>query len=142
MTEQELHTYHEHAFDAFCKKIIKHAAADAYRAKSRQSRMEVDVGDSLERYISRLQSDDNYIFYSRTYHVKSIPITVKDRMLGEALQYIVPNKRAVLLLSFFGGYNDIDISRLLGISLTSVARRKSSALIRLRALLEVMNGQT
>ena len=104
--------------------------------------MEVDVGDSLELYISRLQSDDNYIFYSRTYHVKSIPITVRDRMLGEALQYIVPNKRAVLLLSFFGGYNDIDISRLLGISLTSVARRKSSALIRLRALLEVKNGQT
>ena len=63
-------------------------------------------------------------------------------MLGEALHYILPNKRAVLLLSFFGGYNDIDISRLLGISLTSVARRKSSALIRLRALLEVMNGQT
>lgn len=29
-------------------------------------------------------------------------------MIGEALQFIVPSKRAVLLLSYFAGYSDKD----------------------------------
>ena len=61
-------------------------------------------------------------------------------MIGEALQFIVPSKRAVLLLSYFAGYSDKDIARVLGITSASVARRKKSALDRLRELMEANNG--
>ena len=140
MTQQELETYHEHAFDAFCKKIIKHAAADAYRAMKRHGRMEMDVGDQLEYYITKLPSNDSYVCYSRTYYVETIAVQVNDRMIGEALQYIVPSKRSVLLLSYFAGYSDKDIARMLGITSASVARRKQAALDRLRELMEANNG--
>ena len=140
MTQQELEIYHEHAFDAFCKKIIKHAAADAYRAKKRQGQLEMDVGDQLEYYIAKIPSNDSYMCYSKTYYVESIAVQVNDRMIGEALQFIVPSKRAVLLLSYFAGYSDKDIARVLGITSASVARRKKSALDRLRELMEANNG--
>ena len=75
--------------------------------------------------------------YSRTYYVKEQPIVVRDKNLGEALQYIIPQKRAVILLSYFAGYNDTEVANILGVSPTSIARRKKSALLRLRELLEV-----
>ena len=64
-------------------------------------------------------------------------IVVRDKNLGEALQYIIPQKRAVILLSYFAGYNDTEVANILGVSPTSIARRKKSALLRLRELLEV-----
>ncbi len=137
MTQEELQEYHEHAFDAFCKKVIKHAAADAHRENKKQQRIDLDIDDPMVAYIHSIQTHDTYTLYSRTYHVKNRPIVVKDRQLGEALQYIIPNKRAVLLLCFFAGYNDTEVAQILGISPTSVARRKRSGLIRLRELMEV-----
>ena len=40
-------------------------------------------------------------------------------------------------MSYFAGYNDTEVANILGVSPTSTARRKKSALLRLRELLEV-----
>ena len=58
--------------------------------------------------------------------------------MGEALQYILPNQRAVLLLSFYKEYTDMEISRLLSISHKTVAYRKKNAMQKLKVLLEGM----
>ncbi len=47
MTLQELREYREHSFDAFCKKVIKYAAADAHRTVKRQHRGEVGIDDPI-----------------------------------------------------------------------------------------------
>lgn len=47
----------------------------------------------------------------------------------------MPNKRAVLLLSFFKNYSDSEVARELKVSSTTVARRKKKALDELRNLL-------
>lgn len=88
-------------------------------------------------YIHSIQAHDTYTLYSKTFYVKNQPIVVRDKHLGEALQYIIPQKRAVILLSFFDGCNDTEVANILGVSPTSIARRKKSALIRLRELMEV-----
>lgn len=46
------------------------------------------------------KTEDTYSIYSRTYKVKGITIKVTDERIGEAVQFIMPNQRAVLLLSF------------------------------------------
>ena len=137
MTEIELQEYHEHAFDAFCKRVIRNAAVDAFRASKRKQKREVDIDDPMIAYIHSIQTHDTYSLYSRTYYVKNQAITVRDKHIGEALQYIIPQKRAVVLLSYFAGYNDTEVANILGVSPTSIARRKKSALLRLRELLEV-----
>ena len=137
MTEIELQEYHVHAFDAFCKRVIRNAAVDAFRKTKRKQKVEMDIDDPMIAYIHSIQTHDTYTLYSRTYYVKEQPIVVRDRNLGEALQYIIPQKRAVILLSYFAGYNDTEVANILGVSPTSIARRKKSALLRLRELLEV-----
>ena len=52
-----------------------------------------------------------------------------------------PNKRSVLLLSFFGEYSDCEIARLLGISNATVSYRKKDALRRLRVMMEAMDHE-
>lgn len=137
MTEIELQEYHVHAFDAFCKRVIRNAAVDAFRKTKRKRKVEMDIDDPMIAYIHSIQTHDTYTLYSRTYYVKEQPIVVRDKNLGEALQYIIPQKRAVILLSYFAGYNDTEVANILGVSPTSIARRKKSALLRLRELLEV-----
>lgn len=137
MTEIELQEYHVHAFDAFCKRVIRNAAVDAFRKNKRKQKVEMDIDDPMIAYINSIQTHDTYTLYSRTYYVKEQPIVVRDKNLGEALQYIIPQKRAVILLSYFAGYNDTEVANILGVSPTSIARRKKSALLRLRELLEV-----
>lgn len=137
MTEIELQEYHVHAFDAFCKRVIRNAAVDAFRKTKRKQKVEMDIDDPMIAYIHSIQTHDTYTLYSRTYYVKNQPIVVRDKNLGEALQYIIPQKRAVILLSYFAGYNDTEVANILGVSPTSIARRKKSALLRLRELLEV-----
>ena len=137
MTEIELQEYHVHAFDAFCKRVILNAAVDAFRKTKRKQKVEMDIDDPMIAYIHSIQTHDTYTLYSRTYYVKEQPIIVRDKNLGEALQYIIPQKRAVILLSYFAGYNDTEVANILGVSPTSIARRKKSALLRLRELLEV-----
>ena len=81
--------------------------------------------DELQSGLIDLEkTEDTYIVYSRSYKVKGIDITITDDRIGEAVQYIMPNQRAVLLLSFFKDYSDMDIARLLGISHKTVAYRK------------------
>ena len=137
MSEIELQEYHVHAFDAFCKRVIRNAAVDAFRKTKRKQKVEMDIDDPMIAYIHSIQTHDTYTLYSRTYYVKEQPIVVRDKNLGEALQYIIPQKRAVILLSYFAGYNDTEVANILGVSPTSIARRKKSALLRLRELLEV-----
>ena len=137
MTEIELQEYHVHAFDAFCKRVIRNAAVDAFRKSKRKQKVEMDIDDPMIAYIHSIQTHDTYTLYSRTYYVKEQPIVVRDKNLGEALQYIIPQKRAVILLSYFAGYNDTEVANILGVSPTSIARRKKSALLHLRELLEV-----
>ena len=137
MTEIELQEYHVHAFDAFCKRVIRNAEVDAFRKTKRKQKVEMDIDDPMIAYIHSIQTHDTYTLYSRTYYVKEQPIVVRDKNLGEALQYIIPQKRAVILLSYFAGYNDTEVANILGVSPTSIARRKKSALLRLRELLEV-----
>lgn len=80
--------------------------------------------------------ENTYVTYSRTYKVKGIDVTITDERIGEAIQFIMPNQRAVLLLSFFKEYSDMDIARLMKISHKTVAYRKQMAMKKLRQLLE------
>jgi len=61
--------------------------------------------------------------------------------MGECLQYIPPDKRSVLLLSYFGEFSDTEVAKILGITNGTVMYRKKDALRHLRALMEAMNHE-
>lgn len=135
MNTDDFREYHEAAFDAFCKKVIKTVTADYYRMEKRQRQLAYIEGIQLMSSQTSLCYEDQYGLYCRTYYVHDITVDIHNEEIGEAIQYIMPNKRAVLLLSFFKNYSDSEISRELKISCTTVSRRKKKALEELRSLL-------
>lgn len=139
MYSHEFIKYQENRFDLFCKVVIRNASYDNHRSRKRRA----DRFSSLEELRSGVldleKVEDTYVTYSRTYKVKGIDVTVSDERIGEAIQFIMPNQRAVLLLSFFKEYSDMDIARLMGISHKTVAYRKKMAMQKLKSLLEGMD---
>ena len=142
MTEIELQKYHVHAFDAFCKRVIKNASIDAKRLYWRKKEISTD-DEMLAKYVQSLRTADTYNLraYEKIFYVNGIKIVVNDEALGEALKYIMPNKRAILLLSYFMDYRDSDIARLLKITSPTVSYRKKQASIQLKLLLEAKHHE-
>ncbi len=133
MTIQEFELYQERTFDSFCKETIHNESVDAHRELEIRAKHEVQLSTFLpDRFIT----EDNYHPYRKVYPVLNYRITVKDQELGEALQFIVPQYRNILLLYYFLEFNDMEISRLLGISNYAVSIRRKAALRQLHTLLE------
>ena len=139
MYTDEFITYQENRFDSFCKVVIRNACSDNRRIQKRRADRYISLDEMHTSIFDIPQVEDNYVTYSRTYHVKGIDIVITDNRLGELMQYIMPNQRAVLLLSFFKDYSDIEIAKLMGISHKTVAYRKDMAMKKLKALLEGMD---
>ena len=140
MRQKELEQYHECSFDAFCKKAIRNLAVDAKRIYWKKSMMTSD-DELLANYVKSLKTEDTYDLnkYEKMYYVNGVKVVVTNETVGEALKFIMPNKRAVLLLSFFMDYRDSEIARTLRITNSTVSYRKKQALKQLKVLLEVKN---
>ena len=137
MKQDELEQYHECSFDAFCKKAIRNLAIDAKRIYWKKSMVTSD-DELLANYVKSLKTEDTYDLnkYEKIYYVNGVKVVVINESVGEALKFIMPNKRAVLLLSFFMDYRDSDIARSLRITNSTVSYRKKQALKQLKILLE------
>lgn len=137
MNQIELEEYHEYSFDAFCKKAIRNFAVDAKRIYWKKTTVTSDE-DLLASYVKSLMTEDSYNLnkYEKIYYVNGVKVVVTNETVGEVLKFIMPNKRAVLLLSFFMDYRDSDIARTLRITNSTVSYRKKQALKQLKVLLE------
>ena len=137
MKQDELELYHECSFDAFCKKAIRNLAVDAKRIYWKKT-MTTSDEELLATYVKSIMTEDTYALnnYEKIYYVNGLKVVVTNETVGEALKFIMPNKRAVLLLSFFMDYRDSEIARTLRITNSTVAYRKKQALKQLKVLLE------
>ena len=137
MKQDELELYHECSFDAFCKKAIRNLAVDAKRIYWKKTMMTSDE-ELLATYVKSIMTEDTYALnnYEKIYYVNGLKVVVTNETVGEALKFIMPNKRAVLLLSFFMDYRDSEIAHTLRITNSTVAYRKKQALKQLKVLLE------
>lgn len=136
MTCEEFRTYQEQTFDAFCKAVIRNESADAHRELAAQSRQEIPISSLSTNELLSLSTEDNYNLYSRTYYVGNNAVQVCDPVLGEVLQFIIPQRRSILLLFYFLGYSEPQIGRLLGLSTSTVHYRRKAALRQLKEFLE------
>ena len=104
MPQQDFFTFQERNFDAFCKKIINNLSSYALRKSINTLKRNQTIDDSIIQEIASAQVEDDYHVYGRTFTVRGISLVVRDEEMGECLQFIPPDKRAVLLLSYFGDF--------------------------------------
>lgn len=140
MTREEYNEQLVKSFIAFCRTVIRNEAINAHKQMAARAEKEVPISALSHSELSKLQYEDTYFPYQKTYYVKGNPVYVKNQSLGEVLQFLPPQRRDVILLTYFLDYSDADIARLLRISSPTVSDRKKAALKRLKELLEEMEN--
>jgi RNA polymerase sigma factor (sigma-70 family) len=142
MTRAQFYTYQEQTFDSFTKTVIKHKSIDIIREYARQAEHEIPLSDMSPSDLSvQASTTDIYRPYSKTYSVRNYLVRVHDPVIGELLQYLTPQRREVILMYYFLDLNDAEIGRLLHIDNTTAKYRRSSALKRLKKMMEdIENG--
>lgn len=136
MTLEQFYTYQEQTFDSFCKRVIRNESTDIFREFAYRRKHEVSFSALPEAEVAKLQVDDRYVFAQKVFYVLDHTVEVNDPALGEMLQFIHPNLRNIVLLSYFLGYTDPEIGKLLHTNKKTVQHRRVTALRQLRKLLE------
>lgn len=142
MTKAEFQKSQEQTFDSFCKKVIRNAAISIYREMTARAEREVSLSDLSESEMASLCTVDTYHTYTKEYTVLGHAIKIHDPQIGEALQFIQPKQRDIILLSYFLDYSNVEIAKLLKISISTVTSRRNTALNKLKLQIENMGNDT
>ncbi len=136
MAKKELEQYLEESFDSFCKTVIRNEAINAHTELNIRAEHETSLSDLTNSSLHQLSTEDSYKLDSTHFLVRGTDVYVCDPDLSKALQLLSPQRREVILLSFFLDLSDVEISRVLRIDADSVGYRRKVALKRLHELLE------
>jgi RNA polymerase sigma factor (sigma-70 family) len=136
VTLEQFYTYQEQTFDSFCKAVIRNESIDALRELAHRREHEVEFSALSANEMAKLRMEDDFDAYRKPFRVHGYVVEVCDRSLGEILEYIPSAQRDIVLLSYFLDYSDLEISKLLNMSKSTVHYRRNATLRRLRQLLE------
>ena len=93
--------------------------------------------DSLARCEQlALSAEDHYFNMPTKFVVQGVPVIVVDSELGQALQYLTPRRRDMVLLYYFCAHTETEIGEIFGLKPSSVKYNLTVALQRLRQHLE------
>lgn len=138
MTLEQFQKYQKESFDAFCKSVIRNESAKAHAKLNYRAEIESTFSDLSDAELNLFHTFDDYHPYCKTFPVREYTVHVYDPTLGEILQHLSPQRRDVLLMGYFLGFNDNQISKLLHIDHKTVDYRRTEGLRRLKELLEDM----
>ena len=125
-----------HSFDAYCKRLIKNEAIDIQRRNTWQGTKEVSFSELSKKDLLRLQYMDTHDSDRSVFSVLDTNVVIENEDLGAALAELSPERRNVVLLFYLLDMKDREIAEQLDLSLSTVQYRRTSALARLRKLME------
>lgn len=137
MTFDCTYEHKQHAFDCFCKKILKFEAYNGYREISRRQSREVTFSELPEDSMEQLASYDRYPWEYTSFPVGGDVILIEDDRLAEALNALPQDGRDILLMYFFLGMADREITERMHMARRTVNARREKAC---RLLKELMGG--
>jgi len=126
-----------HAFDSFCKKVLKNEARNVYLAIKRQRDKEVSFSELSARELEQLSVTDKYFATEQIFNVLGNDIIVCDETIAEALRSLPEQRRDIILLSYFLELSDGEIGEKLDLIRSTVQYQRTSTLRELKKLLEV-----
>ena len=127
----------QHAFDSFCKKVLKCEAYNGYREISRRQSREVAFSELPEDSMEQLASYDRYPWEYTSFPVGGDVILIEDDRLAEALNALPQDGRDILLMYFFLDMADREIAERMNMARRTVNARRQKAY---RLLKELMGG--
>ena len=137
MTPDRHYEHKQHAFDSFCKKVLKCEAYNGYREISRRHSREVAFSELPEDSMEQLASYDRYPWEYTFFPVGGDVILIEDDRLAEALNALPQDGRDILLMYFFLDMADREIAERMNMARRTVNARRQKAY---RLLKELMGG--
>ncbi len=131
-----LEEHKEHAFDAYCRKLLRNEAINIRIEYAQRSKRETNFSALTRSELAQLQYTDQYAPGRRTFHILDMAVEVKDPELGRALAILSEGQRSIILLSYLLGMTDPEIAQQLNLSRSTVQLRRTSILKELRKLME------
>lgn len=135
MTEdQKLHK--QYAFEDFMKTVLRNKARNIHKKLDIQEQREAAASNFDESIFDSLITEDSYALETM------MPFRVKEQVfvvtphIGNALSYLQPKYRDVLLLSYFAERSDSKIARYLNLPVSTVNSRRNQALQQLKRIME------
>lgn len=126
----------QNQFGGFCTRVLKNEANRIRKEYSKQRDSEKSWDDLSQNELEQSAVTDRYFMDEHIFEVQGIPVVVTGDILAEAIAQLPEGKRDVILLSFFLGMSDREISQHLHVVHQTVSKRRLVSLIELRNYLE------
>ena len=130
----------QHAFDAFCKKVLRNDVRNYYDEMKRLRDKEVSFSELSERELEQLSTTDKYFATEQTFNVLGRDVIVNDENIAEALRSLPERKRDIILLSYFLELSDGEIGKKLNLIRSTVQYQRTSTLRELKKIMKEENA--
>lgn len=126
----------QNQFGSFCTRVLKNAAYDILNEYTRQRDREKSLDNLSPDEQAQTASYDKYFQDEYIFEVLGRKVIVVGDLLAASLAQLPDKKRDIILLSYFLGMTDREISEQLNVVRQVISRRRGSILKELRENLE------
>ena len=126
----------QHAFDSYCKKVLKNDARNSYREMRRIWDREVVFSGLTDQEFRRLSTTDKYFIEDQVFDVLGWDVIVSNAYIADALRCLPKKKRDIILLSYFLELTDREIGEGLKMKRSTVQNQRKNTLLELRRIME------
>ena len=91
----------QHAFDSYCKRLIKNEARSAFRQLQERQEWETVFSELPEETMEQLASWDRYPWEWTPFPLEDDVILIENDRLADALSALSPESRDILLMYWF-----------------------------------------
>lgn len=125
-----------HTFDIFCKAIVRNEARNIKKQYARLRERQISLTELPRELESTFQVVDASAENSEIFIALGMELLVTNLTLAEAIHQLNEIKRKIVLLYYFGGFNDREIGQVIGMSGGGVWYQRKKAQSELRDILK------
>lgn len=126
----------QNQFGGFCTRVLKNEVYRILNEYTRQRKHEKPMDELSPDELEQFASYDKYFQDEYIFEVLGRKVIVLGDLLADAISQLPEDKRDVILLSYFLGMTDREISERLNVVRQTVSKRRGGILKELREYLE------
>lgn len=126
----------QNQFGGFCTRVLKNEANRIHNEYARQRELEKSLDAVTPEELEQIAVMDQYFQDDHVFEVLGKQIVVTGDLLADAIAKLPERKRDIILLTYFLGLTDREISKYLNIVHQTVSKNRIRILKELREILE------
>ena len=126
----------QNQFGGFCTRVLKNEANRIHNEYARQRELEKSLDAVTPEELEQIAVVDQYFQDDHVFEVLGKQVVVTGDLLADAIAKLPDRKRDIILLTYFLGLTDREISKYLNIVHQTVSKNRIRILKELREILE------